>query len=130
MSYSRVQQAINLNSIRAKTLELALYSTNPTASDSGTEISGGAYARQSFTFTAPVSVVDGTYMSNSSTISFPQASGDWSAPVTHFGVRDAVGGDLLIYGTLQELGLDTSRTIRTGDIFRVAANTLIHKEED
>ena len=129
MAYSRTQQAINLNAIRAKTLELALYSTNPTPSDSGTEISGGGYIRQTFTFTVPVAVSDGTYMSNSSTISFPTASGDWSATVTHFTVREA-GGGMLIYGTLQELGLDTSRTIRTGDIFRVAANTFIHKEED
>lgn len=129
MSYSRTQQAINLNSIRSKTLELALYSTNPTASDTGTEISGGAYARQPVSFTAPQAVSDGTYMSNVSTISFPTATGDWSAPVTHFAVRE-VGGSMLIYGTTQELGINTSRTIRTGDVFRVAANTLVHKELD
>lgn len=129
MPYSRTQQAINLNSIRAKTLELALYSSNPTASDTGNEISGGAYARQTVTFTSPQTVSDGTLMSNSTVISFPVATGDWSAPVTHFAVRE-VGGPLLIYGTTQELGIDTSRTIRTGDVFRVAANTLIHKELD
>lgn len=129
MPYSRTQQAINLNSIRAKTLEVALYSSNPTASDTGNEITGGAYTRQSVSFTVPVATVDGTYMSNTAIISFPQATGDYSAPVTHFAVRE-VGGPQLFYGTTQELGLDTSRTIRTGDIFRIAANTLVHKELD
>lgn len=129
MPYSRTQQAANLNSIRSETLEVALYSSNPTASDVGNEITGGAYSRQTITFTSPTAVVDGTYMSNTATISFPQASGDYSAPVTHFAVR-IVGGAMLFYGTTQELGLNTSRTIRTGDIFRIAANTLVHKELD
>lgn len=129
MPYSRTQQSINLNAIRAKTLEVALYSSNPTASDMGTEIAGGAYVRQSVSFTVPQAVADGTYMSNTATISFPQATGDYSAPITHFVVRE-IGGPMLIYGTTQELGLDTSRTIRTGDIFRIAANTLVHKELD
>lgn len=129
MSYSRAQQIVNMNAIRAKTLELALYSTNPTALDTGTEISGGGYARQTFTFTVPQTLSDGAYITNVAIISFPQASGDWSAPATHFGVREVSGG-LLIKGTLQDLGIDTSRTIRVGDTFRVAANTLVHKEQD
>ena len=129
MPYSRTQQAANLNSIRAKTLEIALYSSNPTSSDSGTEITGGAYARQSITFTVPLAVADGTYISNTAIVSFPQASGDYSAPVTHWAVRE-VAGAMQFYGTTQELGLDTSRTIRTGDTFRFAANTLVHKELD
>lgn len=129
MPYSRTQQTSNLNAIRAKTLELALYSTNPTASDTGSEITGGGYVRQSISFTTPQAVIDGVYMTNTATLSFPTATGDYSAPVSHFAVRE-VGGDMMFYGTTQELGLDTSRTIRAGDIFRVAANTLVHKELD
>lgn len=129
MPYSRTQQTSNLNAIRAKTLELALYSTNPTASDTGSEITGGGYVRQSISFTTPQAVIDGVYMTNTATLSFPTATGDYSAPVSHFAVRE-VGGGMMFYGTTQELGLDTSRTIRAGDIFRVAANTLVHKELD
>ena len=130
MPYSRVQQAENLANIRSKTLEIALYSTNPGPSDTGTEISGGAYARQSIAFTAPQSTSDGTYITNSTLISFPQASGNWSAAAAYYAVRDAVGGDMINYGPLQELGVNTTRTVNTGDTFRIAANTLIIKEKD
>lgn len=129
MSYSRTQQRANLNAIRAKTLQVALYSSNPTALDIGNEITGGAYGRQSVTFNAPQDLSDGCYIGNTSLISFATASGDYSAPVTHFAVRE-VGGPLVFFGTTQDLGMNTSRTIRTGDVFRIAANTLVHKEQD
>lgn len=129
MSYSRIQQRANLNAIRAKTLQVALYSSNPTALDVGNEITGGGYTRQSVTFNVPQDISDGSYIANTSLISFPVASGDYSAPITHFAARE-VGGPLTFFGTTKELGMDTSRTIRTGDVFRIAANTLIHKEQD
>lgn len=71
MSYSRTQQRANLNTIRAKTLQVALYSSNPTALDVGNEITGGAYARQSVTFNAPQDVADGSYIANTSLVSSP-----------------------------------------------------------
>lgn len=130
MSLSRVQQTELLNLIRAKTTVIALYSTNPGSADNGTEITGGAYARQSIAFTAPASAGDGTYIANNAVITFPTASGDWSAPVSHYAVRDSGNNDCLFYGPLQELGVDTTRTVRTGDKFQIASNTLIHKEFD
>ena len=56
----------------------ALYKTNPTDADTGTEVSGGSYARQEVTFSAPV---DGE-TSNASDILFPEATSDWG-DITH-----------------------------------------------
>lgn len=73
---------------------LALYTTNPTAADSGTEVTGGSYARQAVTFGA----VTSASISNSATITF---SGLPTATATHWGVRDAVtGGELKVFGPL------------------------------
>lgn len=129
MTCSRAQQTSNINDIRAKSLEVALYSTNPTGTDVGTEITGGGYVRRAIALTAPTTVSDGVYTSNDALISFPTASGDYSAAVSHYGVRE-IAGPLQFYGPLQELGVDTTRTVRTGDTFRIAVNTLIHKEQD
>jgi hypothetical protein len=130
MSHSRVQQAANLNALRGLNLELAIYSSNPGPSDSGTEMtSSGGYARQTIAFGVPQTESDGTYILNSALVSFPTASGDWSAVASHYGIRE-VGGSLRNYGPLQELGVDTTRSVRTGDTFRVAPNTLKVKEFD
>lgn len=130
MSHSRVQQAANLNSIRAKTLELAIYSSNPGPNDTGTEMtSSGGYLRQSITFGTTQTESDGTYILNSNLVSFPTATGDWSATASHYAVRE-VGGSMLNYGPLQELGVDATRSVRTGDTFRVAIGTLKIKEFD
>lgn len=130
MPNSRIQQSQNLNLIRAKSLELALYSSNPGPSDNGVEItSGGGYIRRSISFAAPQTDVDGSYITNDALVSFPTASGDWSAPITHYAVRE-VGNGCVFYGPIQDLGVNTTRTVRTGDTFRIAPNAIVHKEYD
>jgi len=94
---------------------LALYTSDPTDADTGTEVSGGSYARQAITFSAP----SNGSTSNSSTITFPTATGNWGT-ITHMGIRDASsGGNLLFYGPLA-----TSKTITTGDQFIVNSGNL------
>jgi len=122
MPYSNTQQVINLNSIRAKSTQLALFAGNPVSG--GVEVNTGAYARQPVTFTSPVSNSQGSYISNSTLINFPQVTSDYNAPLTHWAVYEN-GSALLVYGTLQELGVDTSRTMRVGDVFRVQASGLV-----
>jgi hypothetical protein len=79
------------------TVYVALYSSNPTDADSGTEITGGGYARQAATF----AVASGGSTSNSAEISFPVATANYPAPVTHFGLRSAASaGTLLYHGAL------------------------------
>jgi hypothetical protein len=97
------------------TVYLALYTTDPTDADTGTECSGTSYARQSVTFGAPSNGVS----TNSAVIDFPQAGGAWGT-ITHIGIRDALTVGNLLYHT----PLDTSKTIATGDVFRVASGSL------
>jgi hypothetical protein len=88
------------------TVYIALYTTDPTDADTGTEVSGGAYARQSVGFNAPTDGVT----SNSANVTFPQATANWGT-VTHIGYRDAsTGGNLLYYAPLT-----TARNILSGD---------------
>jgi len=97
------------------TTYLALYTSDPTDADTGTEVTGGAYARQSITMGAPSNGVS----TNSSAIEYPQCTLTWGT-VTHVGIRDALTSGNLLYHT----PLDTSKTISTGDIFRVAISSL------
>jgi len=97
------------------TVYLALYTADPTDADSGTEVSGTSYARQSITFGAPSNGVS----TNSAAIEFPQAGGSWGT-VTHVGIRDASTSGNLLFHT----ALDASKTIATGDVFRVAIGSL------
>jgi hypothetical protein len=126
--FSRTQQAIILTEIKTHALELALYSTDPTASDIGTEIAGGSYARQSATFGANTVVSGGTQIANTALVTFPQASSDW-ATASHWGVR-VVGGALIAHGQLTQSGVATTRTVRTGDIYQQAVGTVILRVSD
>ena len=97
------------------TVYLALYTTDPTDADTGTEVSGGSYARQSITFGAPSNGVS----TNSADITFPTATGSWGT-VGWVGIRDnSTGGNLLYHSPL-----DASKTIASGDIFKVSTGNL------
>jgi hypothetical protein len=97
------------------TVYVALYTTDPTDADTGTEVSGNGYARQSVAFSAPSNGAT----SNSSAVEFPQATGSWGT-VAYIGLRDASSGGNLLYHT----ALDASKTIATGDVFRIAIGSL------
>jgi hypothetical protein len=97
------------------TVYLALYTNDPTDADTGTEVTGNAYARQAITFGAPSNGVT----SNTAAIEFPQATGSWGT-VTHIAIRDALTSGNMLYHS----PLDASKTIATGDVFRVAIGSL------
>jgi len=83
--------------------------------NSGTELSGSGYARQSIAFNAASS---GT-ADNSGAVDFPAATGSWGT-VSHFGLFDAsTSGNLLIHGALT-----ASKTVATGDILRIATGDM------
>ena len=87
-------------------LYLGLYTTDPTDTDTGTEVSGGAYTRQTIAFSAATSGI----ASNSSTITFPVATAAWGT-VAYVGIRDAsTAGNLLYSGTLS-----VSQTVAIGN---------------
>lgn len=97
------------------TVYLALYTSDPTDADTGTECAGSGYARQAITFGAPSNGVS----TNSAAIEYAQAGDSWGT-ITHVGIRDALTTGNLLYHT----ALDASKTIATGDVFRVAAGSL------
>lgn len=97
------------------TVYVGLYTSDPTDANSGTEVSGGSYARQSATFAAPS---NGASASNAD-ITFPQATGTWGT-VGWIGILDASTSGNLLYHT----ALDAAKTIETGDIFKIASGNL------
>ena len=97
------------------TVYVGLYTTDPTDANSGTEVSGGSYARTVVTFSAPSNGVT----SNSADVEFPQATASWGS-VTHIGLHDAASGGNLLFHTV----LDTTKTIDSGDIFKIASGNL------
>ena len=97
------------------TVYLALYTSDPTDADAGTEVTGNAYERQSITFGAPSNGAS----TNTAAIEFPQATGSWGT-VAYIGIRDASTSGNLLYHT----ALDASKAIATGDVFRVAIGSL------
>lgn len=97
------------------TVYVGLFTSDPTDAGSGTEVSGGSYARQSATFTAPS---NGATVSNAD-ITFPQATAAWGV-VGWIGIFDALTTGNLLYHT----ALDASKDIQLGDIFKISAGNL------
>lgn len=97
------------------TVYLALYTTDPTDADTGTEVSGGSYARQAITMGAPSNGVS----VSSADISFPQCTVSWGT-VAFVGIRDALTAGNLLYHS----PLTVSKAIDVGDIFKVASGSL------
>jgi hypothetical protein len=97
------------------TVYVALYTTDPTDADTGTECSGGSYARQAVTFGSPSNGVS----TNSASVTFPTATGNWGT-ITHIGIRDASTAGNLLYHT----PLDTSKTVNTSDVFTISSGNL------
>jgi hypothetical protein len=97
------------------TVYVSLWTTDPTDAGSGNEVSGGSYARTSVTFGAPSNGVT----SNNADVSFPQATASWGT-VGWIGLNDASTSGNLLFHT----ALDTSKTIDSGDIFKIASGSL------
>jgi hypothetical protein len=97
------------------TVYVGLFTSDPTDAGSGTEVSGNAYARQSATFAAPSNGASST----DADVQFPQATGTWGT-VGWFGIFDALTtGNLMYHGALT-----VSKTIETGDVFKIASGNL------
>jgi hypothetical protein len=111
------QWMLTTNSVTRPTAwYVALFTTDPAEAGSGTEVTGGSYARQSVTF----SVTNNT-ASNTGIITFSSMP---AATVTHFGLYDAsTSGNLLYYGALT-----SSRTTQAGDDAEFAVGTLTISE--
>jgi hypothetical protein len=87
------------------TVYVALYSTAPTASTAGTELSGSGYTRESVTFAAPVA---GEVASNVA-VSFGPATANWSPAVAMATVDAATGGNIMWFKTI------ATQLVKNGD---------------
>mgnify|MGYP003134923723 FL=1 len=94
------------------TVYLGLFTAAPDdSSGSGTEVSGGSYARISCAFS--VSGTSPTTATNSSAAEFATATGSWGS-VGWVAVFDAsTSGNMLAWSALT-----TAKTVSSGDVFR------------
>jgi hypothetical protein len=97
------------------TVYVSLWTSDPTDAGSGTEVSGGSYARTAVTFAAPSNGVT----TNSADVTFPTATASWGV-VGWIGINDALTTGNLLYHS----PLDTSKTIDSGDIFKISTGNL------
>jgi hypothetical protein len=99
------------------TVYVSLWTSDPTDAGSGTEVSGGSYARTAVSF-ATASGTSGNVL-NDADVTFPTATASWGT-VGWIGINDAsTGGNLLYHSPL-----DTAKTIDTGDIFKISSGNL------
>jgi len=97
------------------TVYVSLWTSDPTDAGSGTEVSGGSYARTAVTFGAPSNGVT----TNDADVTFPTATASWGT-VGWIGINDAASSGNLLYHS----PLDTAKTIDTGDIFKISTGNL------
>ena len=99
------------------TVYVSLWTSDPTDAGSGTEVSGGSYARTSVSF-ATASGTSGNVL-NDADVTFPTATASWGT-VGWIGINDNSTGGNLLYHT----ALDTAKTIDSGDIFKISTGNL------
>jgi hypothetical protein len=97
------------------TIYVSLHTADPTDAGTGTEVSGGSYARKSITFGAPSNGVT----SSNADVTFDTATANWGT-ITHIGLWDALTTGNLLYHT----ALDIPKVIDTNDIFKINSGAL------
>ena len=117
----------NVTSTAKETHYLALFTADsgleanlPTA-----ECAGDAYARATVTFTAATDETASGTSQNVATVTWAEATGAWGA-ITHVAIVDHVSN--VTWGTnvnvLMWGALDATKTVNTGDTFKIAAGDL------
>jgi hypothetical protein len=99
------------------TVYVSLWTSDPTDAGDGTEVTGGSYARTAVSF-ATASGTSGNIL-NDADVTFPTATASWGT-VGWIGINDAATAGNLLYHT----ALDTSKTIDSGDIFKISTGNL------
>lgn len=97
------------------TVYVGLYTSDPGDDNSGTEVSGGSYARQILNVTTATAGI----VTSSADVTFPQATAQWGT-ISHIGLLDALSsGNLLMHTPLT-----TSRDVEVGDVLKIATGSL------
>ena len=118
---SHVHAASILNtSLRSGTYYLALFLTDPTASGTGTEASGGGYARKVISFDAPSLVAGKQQVKNTDAVDYGVITADIGT-VSYWGIFDSqTGGNLLWFGSFAR-----GKNVLTGDAITVNAGAIV-----
>ena len=101
---------------------IALFTSDPTDSASGTEVSGNGYARVQIDTVMSTATTgsDNSSITNGSNITFAAASGGAFGTITHIGIFDALTtGNLIAHGELA-----ASKVISDGDTFQIQTGNL------
>ena len=105
----------NVSYTSPTTVYVGVYTSDPGDDNSGTEVSGGSYARQILN----VTTATGGIVTSSADVTFPQATAQWGT-ISHIGLLDALSsGNLLMHTPLT-----TSRTVEVGDVLKIATGSL------
>lgn len=96
---------------------VSLHTADPTDAGTGAEVSGGSYARTAASF-ATASGTSGLVATDAD-VTFPTATASWGT-VGWIGLWDAASGGNMLYHT----ALDASKTIDSGDIFKITTGNL------
>lgn len=105
----------NISYTSPTTAYVGLFTSDPTDAGTGTEVSGGSYARQILSVTTASAGIT----TSSGDITFPQATAGWGT-ISHIGILDALtSGNLLMH-----TALTTAKTIDSGDILKISSGNL------
>lgn len=105
----------NVSYTSPTTVYVGLFTSAPTDTTSGTEVSGGSYARQVLSVTTASNGIT----TSSADVTFPQATANWGT-ISHIAILDALtSGNMLMYTPLT-----TSKTIESGDILKISSGNL------
>lgn len=117
---SNVHAASLLNtSLRSGTYYLALFLTDPTAAATGTEASGGGYARKIITLGAPSLVSGRQQVTNTAEVDYGVITADIGT-VSYWGIFDSQsGGNLLWFGSFAR-----GKNVLNGDAITVEAGAI------
>ena len=96
-------------------LYVGLFTSDPTDAGTGTEVSGGNYARKVVTFSAAAS----GSTSNSADILFPTSTSSWGT-ISHAAVFDSLAGGNMLFHT----SLSASKAVATDDTILITAGNL------
>ena len=92
---------------------LALYTSNPGPTNTGTEVTGGGYARKAITFGS----VTNAEIKNTAAITFSDMP---TATTTHYAIfSSATGGTMKVYGTI-----NTQAVLILGDQVQFPVNSI------
>lgn len=111
-------------SVTVGSLFVALYTTDPTDSDTGTEATYTSYARIGVVRSVAGFTVSGNAVTNAAVVTFPTSTGG-SSTITHFAIRTAItGGDLVGSGLLS-----SPLSVTNGDTPKIEIGNLTITED-